>query len=198
MRVAPIAAVFLAVLPAFGAPPPDTPPIAAVPARSAEGRRLAIEKTGKRIDFLVGQGKKDRYELMVDIYRGYSDVQLGAMKKGVTVENLLEIVKADGAPKELRVRAAESLYVDQRVLLMDPDLQREGKRGKSKRAEFSMKVLKLLVDNVPFQRELAKNILEGLWAGWKPANPAIKNCDPRDRDSCVKAQKEWERIIRNS
>ena len=193
MRVIPVAAVFLAVLPAFGAP--SGAPIAAVAAASAEGRALAIDKTIKRIDYLVGQGKKDRFELMVDVYRGYSDVQLKEPKRGITLDNLLDIVKADNVAKDVRTRAAETIYLD-RVPLNDPTLSMDGRREKRNRAIFSMKVNKLLSDSDPFQRQLAKQILEGLWLGWGPRVPAIKNCDPRDKDSCLRAQKEWERVFK--
>lgn len=190
MRFLPVAIVFLCVLPAFGAPASNV-----VPARSAEGRALAIEKTTKRIDYVVGQGKKDRSELMVDVYRGYTDDQLRDAKRGVTLDDLLEILKNDAVAKDVRTRAAETMYLE-RVIPNDPTVSLDGRKEHRKRAEFLAKVNKLLLDNDVFVRQLAKNILEALWVGWASRVPALKNCDPRVRSTCVDANRAWTEVFK--
>ncbi len=134
-------------------------------------------------------------EETVNEYRDYTDEQLQDPAHEVTIDMLLDIVSGDQAPREVRERAAETITLD-RVIMNEAGLSLEGRHENRKRAEFSMKVNKFLGDNDPFQRQLARQILERLWVGWKSINPVIKNCDPRDKDSCVKAQKEWDRIFR--
>lgn len=194
MRFLPVATLVFAVLPAF-AGPPGTAPNAAVSARSAEGRAVAIDRTSKRIDYVVGQGRKDRFELMVDVYRGYTDDQLRDPKRGVTLDNLLEIVKNDVVPKDVRTRAAETMYLE-RVIPNDPTLSLEGRREHRKRAEFLAKVNKLLLDNDGFVRQLAKNIMEALWVGWAGRVPALKTCDARERSTCVEANRAWTEVLK--
>lgn len=189
MRMLPVAALVLASLPAFAAPSGE---LVAVPsAQSRAGRFLAIEAARARAVYLVGQSKKERPELLIDVFRAYTPEQIRDRPKGgVTLEMLLEVVKADAVPKETRQRAAETIYLD-RVIPNDPALSLEGRKEKRKRAEFSLKVNKLLLDNDPFVRGLAQKILEGLWGGWGSRMKEIKACDPRDRNSCVEANKAW-------
>lgn len=176
---------------ALAAPPPGDPLAAPGPApKSAAGRALKIDAAQRRLDALVGNAKKDRTELLVDVYSSYSEMQLSDPKRGVTVEMLLDVVKNDSAASDVRQRAADAICAP-RVVTSDPALSIDGKGLKRKRAEFSVKVNKLLLDNDPFVRQLAKKILEGLWGGWASRVKEIRACDPKDRNSCVEANKAY-------
>ncbi len=116
-------------------------------------------------------------------------------KRGVTLEMLLDVVKNDDVSKEIRQRAADAIS-NPRVASNDPALSMDGRGLKRKRAEFSQKVNKLLIDSDVFVRSLAKPILESLWGGWGARVPAIRSCEARDRNSCVEANKAWERVFK--
>ncbi len=139
----------------------------------------------------------DPFERTVQTYRAYTDAELRDPKHAVTIDMLFEIVTNDAASKAVRELAVETITWE-RAIVNDDALSREGKRGNSNRARFSEKVLPLLVGKDPYIRSLGKLLLEGLWAGWKPANPAIKHCDPRSLESCTSAAEEWKKIIANS
>lgn len=203
MRFLPIASALLVVVASFalrtadGAPPPGATVVALPGPKSAAGRLLAIDATNKRVDWLVGQVKKERQEVMIDVYRAYTDDQLRDRPKGgVTLEMLLAIVNTDALPKDVRQRAAETIYLP-RVLLHDQTLDMNGRKEKRKRAEFSVKVNKLLQDNDEFVRQLGNTILDGLWTGWRTRKPALKAFDPRNRSSGIEAQKAWAEVFRS-
>ena len=196
MRVLPLLASTVLAGVAFAAPPPGDPLAAPAPSpRSAIGRGLRIDAAERRLELLVANAKKDRAELMVDVFAAYSELQLQDSKRGVTVEMLLDIVKNDDVSKVVRQRAAEMIY-NPRVVANDPALNMDGKGLKKKRSEFSQKVNKLLLDNDFFVRSLADPILKNLWGGWGARVKEIRDCNPRDRGSCVEANKAWERVFK--
>lgn len=196
MRILPLLALTVLAGVAVAAPPPGDPLAApAPPPRSASGRALRIQATERRLESLLANAKKDRAELMVDVFAAYSDLQLTDPKRGVSVEMLLDVVKNDDVAKDVRQRAAETIC-NSRVATNDPALSMEGRGLKRKRAEFSQKVNKLLLDSDVFVRGLAKGMLETLWGGWAARVKEIRACDPRDRNSCVEANKAWERVFK--
>ena len=182
---------------AVAAPPPGTALGTPAPSpKSATGRALAFDAATRFLDGLVAAAKRDRADLIVDVFTSYGDAELEDPNRGVTVEMLLDLVKNDDLAKDVRQRAAEAICAP-RLILHDPALSQDGGKGiKRKKAEFSQKVNKLLLDNDVFVRALAKQILESLWPGWGGRFKEIKACNPRDRNSCVEANRAWERAFR--
>lgn len=116
------------------------------PTRAA-ARLAAIEATSRRIDELVAQVKRDRDEVMIDVYRAYTDDQLRDRPQGgVTLDMLLEAVAEPMLAGDVRRRAAETIYMD-RVVWNDPALDMNGRKGARERA--------------------GEEILAGLWSGRK-------------------------------
>jgi len=197
MRLLPVASALLVVAASLAtAAPPSASGVPIPGPKSAAGRLLAVDTTLRRVGEVVAQAQKDRQEVMVDVYRRYTDDELRDPKRGVTLDMLLVVVNTDNVAKEVRQRAAESIYMD-RVITNDPTLDMNGRREKRARAVFSIKVLKLLTDNDEFVRALASNILTGLWPGWGNRKKEIKACKPQDRSSCVEAAKAWNDVFRS-
>ncbi len=133
---------------------------------------------------------------MIETYRAYTEAELQNPAHAVTPEMLLAIVGREDVEKDVRRKAAETIVLAP-VVTNDPSFAMDGRGVARARARFSSKVLTLLLDADPFVRGLAKSILEGLWGGWGSRIKDIRNCDPRDLDSCYKASKAWEEVFRS-
>jgi hypothetical protein len=192
MRTLPFLTILAVAGVAVAAPTPGVGP--AVPPRSAAGRLQAIDYAQARLDTLVVASKRDRADLTIDVFNHYTPEQLEDPKRGITIDLLFEIVKNDAIAKEVRQRAVEAIVAG-RVQTKDPALSIDGRGLKRKRAEFCVKVNKLLVDNELMSRVFAKQILESLWPG-QQIRKEIKACEPRDKGSCQDANKMWDRILK--
>jgi len=147
----------------------------APPRRSirAADRMRAVDATGRSVDELAAETRKDRRELMVDVYGRYADDELRDPKRGVTLDMLLDVVASGDARHDVRRRAAATIFLD-RVIENDPTLDMNGRRGSRPREIFSAKVRAILDRGDELGRRLAADILEGLWPGWASRRPRVK------------------------
>lgn len=160
--------------------------------RKAGDRVAVLDKALARLDRLVVRAKTDPRLEQVRAYKELGAEALKGDTRTLRVDDLLAIVEDATAPKEIREESAAAIFSDL-ALVNDPDLSLAGKKMQRPRALFTMKVLKLLTDNDPFTRALAKTICEGLWPGTR--EPEILACDPRKKDSCRAARTAWENKV---
>ena len=190
MRASLPALLALAVLPAFAAgsagPQPSVP-------RSVASMRFALRSAEERLTALVNDSKVTPELRKINVYKGYNAQQLADAKKDVNVRALLKIATDEDVDSQVREEAANAIVADN-ALRFDGDLTKtEGRRLERPRAAFSVKVVPLLSNVDTMTRGLAKRILEGLWPEAK--DPAIRDYDPRKKETWGKAREEWGKFL---
>lgn len=190
-RVAPVllslvaAAVGAGVVASAGTPT-STP-------RTAADRRAQIDALGKHLDALRKEAEVDARAALVRTFLRYSNDRLGNTADRVRLEDLVEVVKDENAPAEIREEAAKAVVWDQ-AQRYDPDLDAAGKGLARPRAKFSKKyLLPMLVGKDDMGRAFANNMLQALWPGMR--DPDIVNCRPGAKPACTAARVAWEKQL---
>jgi hypothetical protein len=161
--------------------------------RTAADRRTQIDALGKHLDALRKEAEVDARAALVRTFLRYSSDRLGNTADRIRLEDLVEVVKDETAPAEIREEAAKAVVWDQ-AQRYDPDLDAAGKGLARPRAKFTKKLLlPMLVDKDTMTRAFANNMLQALWPGMR--DPDIVNCQPRLKASCTGARVAWEKQL---